>query len=212
MAKKKKVKLWERQPWDTQGSFTNFHTYYLSQVGARSLDKAFRECRLQTGDKPSTQKRASKAWRNWYQGKNYSGKEIAGAVGWARRAKAFDDFCAKNNINQWIARREKVRQDDWILGEEMRELATAILAAGPGFLKRRKRTVKGKDGKPDKVYITLALDVNAAVKAGKLGSDLMRLAAGMETGNIKGELDITEHVKIFLPENDRGDRKVDNDE
>lgn len=211
----KKKQLWERQEWDSRASFQYFHTYYLSQIAPRSLDKAYRNYREDKGEKPGSKKDATPAWRNWFQAKNYSGKKIKNAVGWTGRAEAFDDWCAENNIDQWIERREAVRQDDWQLGEDMRKLASAILEEGPSYLKQRRRLVKGtpaKDGKPetpDRVIITLALDVNAAVKAGKLGSDLQRLAAEMATDRIEGEFDVREHVVIIIPDNKRGDRGED---
>ena len=206
MAKKKKINLWERQEWDTQTSFNYFHTYYLSQMGGRSLNKAYRDYRLHIGDKPDMKTVAPSAWRNWFKAMNYSGKKIKGAATWEKRAEAFDDYCAENNIDQWVKRKEAVRQDDWQLGEDMRRLATAILAEGPEFLIERERFVKGKSGKPDTLIVTIALDVNAAVKAGKLGSDLQRLAAEMATDRHEGEFDISQHVIITIPDNKRGDR------
>ena len=216
MAKKKR-ELWERQKWDTRYSFTYFHTYYLSLVPPRSLDKAYRIYRLQKGDKPTTQIRATKAWRNWYQAKDYGGNEIEGAVGWLKRAEAFDKYCEEHNIDQWIERREKVRQEDWLLGEDLRGIATAILEEGPSFLIQKRKFVRGKKakgddpGRPDRVIITLALDLNAAVKAGGLASKLQRLAAGLETENLAGEFDILQQVKVILPDNLRGDRGVDDE-
>lgn len=210
MAKKKQ--LWERQEWDTQVGFKYFHTYYLSQVGRRSLNKAYRDNRTEIGQKPDRDLEAPSAWRNWFQARNYSGKKIKRAVTWTKRAEAFDDYCAEHNIDQWVKRREEVRQDDWELGEDMRRLSAAILAEGPSYLRQRRRFVKGKPAKggeeaiPDRVIITLALDVNAAVKAGKLGSDLQRLAAEMATERPEGKFDIREHVRIIIPDNKRGDR------
>lgn len=216
MAKKKK--LWERQKWDTQASFRYFHEYYLSQIGRRSLNEAYRKYRLQTGDEPVRHKRAPSAWRNWFQGKNFSGKKIPGAVTWTKRAEAFDDYCAEHNIDQWVKRREEVRKEDWLLGEGLRELATAILDEGPSFLIQKRKFVKGKKARgdepatPDRVIITLALNVNAAVKAGGLASKLQRLAAGMEDDRLPSEFDILQQVTVVLPDNLRGDRGVDQDE
>lgn len=209
MAKKKE--LWERQSWDTQASFSRFHKYYLSQASPRSLNKAYRRYRTDTGQKQDRKKEASAAWRNWFRGKNYRGKGITGAIGWAKRATAFDDYCAQHDVDKWIERREKVRHEDWLLGEDLRELATSILEEGPSFLIQRTKFRKGKDGDPDKVIITLALDINAAVKAGGLASKLQRLAAGMETENLAGEFDILQQVKVILPDNLRGDRGVEDE-
>lgn len=206
MAKKKQ--LWERQPWDTQASFNYFHTYYLSQVPPRSVNKAYRMAQADKGKTVDRKLEASRGWRNWSMGLNYSRKEIKGAVSWAERAFAFDEFCAANNIDQWIEKREQVRQEDWLLGEKMRALVHEIIDEGPNFIIQRRKVTKGKDGNPDRVIITLALDVNAAVKAGGLASKLQRLAAGMETENLGGELDIQNYV-VILPDNERGDREVE---
>lgn len=209
MAKKKKTPLWERQEWDSRASFNYFHKYYLSQIAPRSLNKAYRMARSDKGIKEASNKHAPGAWKNWHTAKNYSGKSIKGAVGWLDRANAWDDHCAKHDIDQWEKRRKEVREQDWKIGKDLRDLAVEILEHGPNYIIERHRTVRGNKDQPDQIIITLALDINAAVKAGKLGSDLQRLAAEMATDRHEGEFDIREHVKIIIPDNQRGDRGED---
>ena len=212
MGRKKKPPLWERQEWDTRASFTYFYNYYLLQLPPRSLNRGYRNYRTDIGQIQDRKTEAASAWRNWFKARSYSGKKIKGAVGWARRANVFDDYCAKHNIDQWIARREQVREKDWNIGSDLRELAIKILGHSPNYIIEKQRIVKGGKGKPDKIIITLALDVNAAVKVADLASKLQRLAAGMETENLVAEFDILQQVRVVLPDNLRGDRGVnDND-
>lgn len=199
MAKKKE--LWERQKWDTQASYKYFHTYYLSQTPPRSVGKAFRKMRADKGIKEGKQKGASGSWRNWAQAKNRKSKKIKGAIKWSERAKAYDDFMFEQNRDEWEERREKVRQDDWDLGKGLREIAMSIVKEGPGFLVQRRKHIKGKGGEPDRVIITIALDVNSAVKAGGLASKLQRLASGLETERIIDDSEKSFHVTIEKNEN-----------
>ncbi len=188
---KKKKPLWERQAWDTQASFNHFHRYYLSQEPPRSVGKAFRNMRADKGIKEDKQKGAPGSWRNWSQAKNRKDKKIKNAIGWSERAMAYDDFLASQDVDEWVERRNEIRQQDYKMGENLRELASAILEHGPDFIIEREKFVKGNKGKPDQLIITIALDVNAAVKTADLASKLQRLAAEMETERTKGE---HEHV------------------
>ena len=182
--RKKKNQLWERQEWDTKGSFKYFHEFYLSQKAPRSLNKAYRMARAKKGIEEASNKTAPGAWKHWFAGKDYRGKAIKGkgkVVGWMERALAFDDSLARQDTKEWAKARKKIREDDYETGEALRAVADEILEHGPNYIKENRRFVKGTKGQPDQLIITLALGVGDAVRAAEAGSKMQRMAAEMDT-------------------------------
>lgn len=174
--------LWERQPWDTPTSFDRFQRYYLSQSPPRSLDEAYRRYRaegpgLQTGDNPVAPRRAPGSWQRWARGQDGKGRPIPGAATWEARAVAWDDHQAELERQRWETRRREVREADYQAGQELRELVEKVLEQTPQFIKTTRRLVKGQGRQPDREVITLGINLEAAVKALKLASDLQRQAA-----------------------------------
>lgn len=102
--------LWERQPWDTETSFSRFQKYYLVQAPPRSLAEAYRLYLQETSKKPARNQQANGTWNRWYYGQDSTGNPIPGAVGWRDRAAAYDDRI-------WAERREWHKQQTWELTE-----------------------------------------------------------------------------------------------
>lgn len=173
--------LWERQPWDTDASFARFHTYYLAQERPRSIDEAYRrhyaELRgLPMGHNQVTEKRAPGQWRRWARGQNGKGQPIPGAKSWEARAAAYDDHLAAQDRQRWEQRHRQLRELDWTVGTELRDLAAEILSHTPQFLKTTRRLVRGGEGHPDQIVTTVELDGAFLLKALKLASELQHQA------------------------------------
>jgi hypothetical protein len=112
---------------------------------------------------------------------------------WQARVQAQADLDDEADKAEWEARRRQVRDADWRQGAALRSLAEQVLQEGPNFIKTRRRIVKGSPqvldakgniislGQPDREIVTMALDGYLAVRASRAGSQLTRLAAGMET-------------------------------
>lgn len=102
---------------------------------------------------------------------------------WVARAAAFDLANDRERSDVWRERREKIREDDFAVSNQLRDLALQILAASPNFIHSTKRRVKGEDGKPDVILVTNSLDGDLLVKLLDLASKLQRAAAGIANNN-----------------------------
>lgn len=111
---------------------------------------------------------------------------------WVARAAAFDLQEDVKRADLWRERREKIRETDYQVADELRTLAASVLAAGPNFIRATRRRVKGetrigKDGaeytEPDTILVTTALDGDLLIKLVDLASKLQRAAAGIANTN-----------------------------
>jgi len=102
---------------------------------------------------------------------------------WVARAAAFDLAADRERSDIWRERREKIREDDFTVSNQLRDLALQILAASPNFIHSSKRRIKGADGNPDTILVTTALDGDMLVKLLDLASKLQRAAAGIANNN-----------------------------
>lgn len=168
--------LWERQSWDTDASFACFQIWLLQDARPRSLDAAYREYVGRERYANGTLIRASDHARRWYQAKNGKGRPIEGAKTWEARAAAYDDHLAAQDRQRWEQRHRQLRELDWTVGTELRELAAEILSHTPQFLKTTRRLVRGGEGHPDQIVTTVELDGAFLLKALKLASELQHQA------------------------------------
>jgi len=155
--KRNKTKLWERQPWDTDTSYANFHTYYLSQkAGKRTLAEAYRRYRRAKGYE-EVEVSPPGGWNKWYYGQDSKGRNLPGsvyanAIPWKKRAEAYDDVMYRGEQTDWaekrrqeianlvLAERKKTPKADHVFGlehlklalqEDLRILADAYLTGVP---------------------------------------------------------------------------------
>lgn len=107
------VPLWERQPWDTPTSYARFREFYLYQKPPRSLNSAYQAYRAKKTGAQGVAKGlvANGTWQNWYRGNDSSGQPIPGAVGWQRRAHAWDDYKRDEALKAEIREAEEMRRD-----------------------------------------------------------------------------------------------------
>ncbi|GIV82076.1 MAG: hypothetical protein KatS3mg051_1430 [Anaerolineae bacterium] len=96
---------------------------------------------------------------------------------WQERLAAYQAERARREQAVWERRRAEVRQADWEVSAELRELVRAALAQLPQFIKTTRTYVKGRDGEPDREIVTVQHDLPALLKALELASRLQRLAA-----------------------------------
>lgn len=185
------VKPWERQTWDTAKSHDAFHKYYLPQPQPRSIDLAYRVYLAEQDGHAVKEdwvipddyksKRANGTWRGWAHALNKKGA-IDGAMKWADRAAAFDDFIKAQAEALWLARELEVRESDWTTSIELRKAGLEILKEVDKFTRTSSRVVPGdaKAGIPDREVITLKLNSGEGIKMLDLASKLGRLAANVE--------------------------------
>jgi hypothetical protein len=173
--------LWERQPWDTAGSWLGF-TLYLAQQPPRSIDAAYRAYRKQRGgDAVASDLRAAGYFRRWAQGRKLGGEYLPGAVPWELRAQAWDDHLAeldrREEARQWLERRRQLREDEWALGTQLVDRARKMLQFPLTVVEA------SEDGKTTVVMPArwASSDIPRTIEA---ASKLRRLAAAMATEQV----------------------------
>ena len=126
---------WNRQPWESDKSFSYFHDFYLLvDPKDRSLTEAYRRYRKYKGYQQTDARDAPGTWHNWFSGANSYGKKPPGSVhelalSWFERARAFDVHIEAEKENIWRERRLKLREDEWDFGEKLKDRARRMLAA-----------------------------------------------------------------------------------
>lgn len=98
---------------------------------------------------------------------------------WQERVLAWDADQSEIVNEKWLERRVAVREADWDVAEKLRKLALGILNESPNFMRTRRKLVKGKNGEPDREIVTVGLNLQQALQAVKLASELQRLSAEM---------------------------------
>lgn len=111
--------------------------------------------------------------------------------GWVERVELWDRQEEARRRKEREARRLEIEEQDYTQAQALRELADKILAETPQFIRTSRRRIKGENGEPDTIIITMGIDAPTMVKLVETGSKLARLSAGMtqETKdlNIKGD-------------------------
>jgi len=117
--------LWERQPWDTNASYTAFKEFYLPAEEPGRLLKAYQAYGRHKGAKRASEKVPGN-WSRWSRGRHpTSGEPIPGAVTWAERAAAFDAHIAHEELKQLPAAKAHNKQ------QRMRVLEGAMAQLTP---------------------------------------------------------------------------------
>lgn len=161
--------------WETLKSNKALHDYYF-MGDARSLPKLAETYKKRTEGGPTKQLSTIKEWSTRYQ--------------WQARLEAQAIIDARKEAKKWEARRDKIKEREFEQAEKLFKLADHILAQAPNFIRQRRQVIQGKDGAPDTILITMAIDISGLAKVSKLGSDLARRAAEMEgdTTKVTGEI------------------------
>jgi hypothetical protein len=167
-------KPWERQPYDTQASWTYFQLY-LEQDPPRSALAAYRKYRSQKGLNEAVVKHLPGSWRNMAVGKTNSGNPIPNAMTWEYRALAWDDHLATLERLKWVERRLSLKEKEWDVAQKLLERAQQMLMF----------PVVAQESADGKTIIMPAgwkfRDLPSVVAA---ASKLARLAADMSTENV----------------------------
>lgn len=163
---------------------------YYDMGSGRALRKLLVIYKRQAEDDPQTIFPPTPSWTTL--------SRWSGLFHWKKRVAAQKDMDEAERAALWAQRRLEVQEKDWEQSEKLRGLAGKILDEGPLFIKQQRRFVKGEEGKPDQVIITMALNGALGVKAAEAGSKLARLAAEMETGREKIDIILVKEVEGLL--------------
>jgi hypothetical protein len=115
---------------------------------------------------------------------------------WQERLAGYQAERARRERAVWEQRRAEVREADWQVSAELRELVRAALAQLPQFIKTTRTYVKGRDGEPDREIVTVQHDLPALLKALELASKLQRLAAEVPPPVFQHDVRVTQAVPI----------------
>lgn len=99
---------------------------------------------------------------------------------WQARLAAYRQEIARQDQELWEARQREVREQDWQMSSDLRELVRQAMAQMPQFLKTTRRVVKGRDGEPDREVVTIQQDLTALIRALEVTSKLQRQAAEVQ--------------------------------
>jgi hypothetical protein len=170
----------ERKPWQQQdGESSKAHAAFLRYmrlpVESRSIDAAWRQSAV---DKQNvSEKRAPPTWMQWSSKYN-----------WVARATAHDAHLAQIEQERydtlWAERRQKAKERDWAQADAIRNIVDESLPHADRFIRSSRTTIKGEDGQPDQIVITLGFDIAGLTKVLVDASKLQRLASDQSTANI----------------------------
>ncbi len=144
--------------------------YYLLGRG-RSLEKLLKSYQNATSTPPTTRIKSLKDWSRFFA--------------WQERIAAQTRLDDAARRAKWEDRQEEIREADYLQAGKLRQLVDDALKEAPAFLRQRRRIVKGEDGQPDQIIVTLAIDAKMIISGAKVASDLQRRAAGLEDETIK---------------------------
>lgn len=167
---------WDRLPEESRVAYAAFCYYYVLPPLQRSIDAAWRKFQAEPKEPPADRTRnvrinklggvgklpyqptpppppptnpfAPGNWRQW------SSKHD-----WVRRADAWDDHVADLKEDEWIERREQLRQMDWDLGMELRAIVHEGLIVSRDFIRRRVVNIPADEGQPAQTIITEQFDI-----------------------------------------------------
>jgi hypothetical protein len=182
-------KIWERQPWDTDRSYSYFRDFFLPlEPKERSLAEAYRRYRSSQGYGKVDTAQVPGSWANWYRGANIHGKKPKNSVyehalSWAKRAEAYDQYLWQQEQDIWISRRRKLKEQEWDLGERLIRRAEDMLKA---IL--FERTTDGPNGQTIIVKPTNWSETDIG-RTLDLALKLQRRAADMDQGKLAVEHD-----------------------
>jgi hypothetical protein len=159
-------------------------THYQTQQGQASHGKK----RQQTASKPPAEKPPTLRLKTLF--------EWSTRYRWQERLAGYQAERARREQAVWEQRRAEVREADWQVSAELRELVRAALAQLPQFIKTTRTYVKGRDGEPDREIVTVQHDLPALLKALELASKLQRLAAEVPPPVFQHDVRVTQAVPI----------------
>ncbi len=107
---------------------------------------------------------------------------------WQERIAAWETIQQREAEQRWQERRDRHREDEWLLRDQLVELARSIIAEAPKFTKTRRRYVK----ETKQEIVTVALDGAFLLKTVELASKVGRLSAGMETERQQHDVNIVD--------------------
>jgi len=101
----------------------------------------------------------------------------------------------EEKAQRWVDRQNEVRERDWSQGEQLRELVDKLFEQTPDFITRKQKTIKGKNGEPDRIVITEKINQKLLLDGLLVSSKIQRLAAEMETEHVLDESTSSEELE-----------------
>lgn len=131
------LKIWERQPWENEGSHHAFFVHYLMQEKRpRSATEAFRRYATEKGLSLRLDKRGRTLipdyFRAWLYGTDGNGERPEGskhenALSWEERARLHDRAVTQEMEEAWRSRQQALREEEWAAGNALLERAQSMM-------------------------------------------------------------------------------------
>lgn len=174
---------WGRLKTETSRAYEAFLRYLNLSPRVRSIDRAYRAYANISEDQGRVE--APKYWEQW-----------SSKYHWVKRATAYDDYIAAQDLEKWEKRREQARERDWDQADRLRNIVDGALPSAEQFFRRQTTTIPGtpaimgpdgtliRAGTPAQTIITLAFQVTDLARVLTDASKLQRLANNEPTDNI----------------------------
>jgi hypothetical protein len=173
---------WSKRPTETAKAYAAFVAYLSVSPSLRTVKGAWRAFNHL---EPDADVAAPRHWTQW------SGKHQ-----WLKRAAAYDEYRATQELDKWERRREAARERDWEQAQRLRDIVDGALPNAEQFFRRQTTTIPGtptilneageviRHGTPAQTIITVSFDVNGLTRVLVDASKMQRLTVDEPTDNI----------------------------
>lgn len=127
---------WDQQPWETDLAYMAFFKHYLMQEPPRRITTAYTTFAAERGFSPRVNKHGHVSppdnFRRWAYGVDShnarpEGSLYENALTWEERAAAYDKMILKELEDQWRARQQGIRLQEWEAGDALMQRAQKML-------------------------------------------------------------------------------------
>lgn len=128
---------WDQQPWEGENAYRAFFQHYLMQENKPRVVQRAYIAYLHEQGKQERRDRSGRvaipnSFRAWVYGTNKYGErppgsDYEGALSWQERAAAYDKALYAEMEEEWKARQQKVREEEWAVGDKLLTRARDML-------------------------------------------------------------------------------------
>lgn len=175
--------IWGRLPNETSKAYACFMFYLKLSPFLRTVERAYK---LKELIPEETIIEVPVMWRRW-----------CSKFEWIKRALAYDELKAQEDLAKWETRREAARERDWSQAEVLRGIVDGALPTATQFYRRQVGQPQGgtpsivneagvviRQGVPAQVVVTVAFDVVGMTSVLREASKMQRLTFNESTDNI----------------------------
>lgn len=175
--------LWGRMEGESAKAYASFLYFLKLPPRVRSIPNALRLADNLTKDQPLV---GLGKWEKW-----------SSTWEWIKRALAYDDHNAAEELEKWEERKRIARENDWQQANALRAIVDGALPSANQFFKRQVGQPQGgvptvvdaegriiSQGVPAQVIITVAFDVVGMTTVLREASKIQRLTVNEPTDNI----------------------------